>query len=290
MMNISGTTQVYGIIGDPVEHTMSPLMHNCAIAEMGIDAIYVPFHVQTEQLESAVRGMKALSIMGLNVTVPHKTRIIEYLDSLTDEAKIVGAVNTIINDKGVLRGENTDVYGFLMCLTRGSGLKRLPEHICVIGAGGAARGVVYACAMRKEVSEITIINRTLSKAEKIANEYAPLTGTAIKALPAEDNIFLKVLTSAGLIVNTTSVGMHPHIEDSPVPDPKVFHEGQVVCDIIYNPVRTRLLRDAASQGARTVEGLAMLAYQGARSLSLWTGMDAPVKVMLHTLKRKFAQK
>ena len=277
---------VLGIIGDPIEHTMSPLMHNRAIKRMGIDAVYVPFHVRSEDLERAVRSMSALNIKGLNVTVPHKTSVIPYLDEITEQAEAVGAVNTIINGDGFLTGDNTDVYGFMMCLLRDGGLEMLPERVCVIGAGGAARGVVYACAMRDEVCEIYILNRTLSKAEKLSRDLWPVTGTVITPMPADTKTFKKVIPSAGLIVNTTTVGMHPYIDNSPVPDPNVFHEGQVVCDIIYNPCQTRFLKEAASHGAKTVSGLSMLAYQGARSLSLWTGMDVPADIMLDVLKEQ----
>lgn len=286
-MKISGKTVVYGVIADPVEHTLSPLMHNSAIAEMGVDAVYVPFHVLPDDLERAVKGMAALGIVGLNVTVPHKTRVIEYLDHVTEEARAVGAVNTIINHKGVLTGDNTDVFGFLMCLASDGGLEQLPERVCVIGAGGAARGVVYACLGENEVEEVVIINRTLSKAEKLADDFSAMSGKSITALPAQVETFHTVLPSAGLVINTTSVGMSPHENISPVPDPGVFHEGQIVCDIIYNPAETRLLREAASRGAKTVGGLAMLAYQGARSLSIWTGRDAPAGVMLKVLNEWF---
>ncbi|MFC1692797.1 shikimate dehydrogenase [Candidatus Latescibacterota bacterium] len=282
-MKISGTTALYGIIGDPIEHTLSPLMHNSTIAEMGIDAVYVPFHVKPHDLEQAVRGMKVFDIKGLNVTAPHKTRVIEFLDRITDDAEAIGAVNTIINDNDILTGDNTDVYGFLKCLEKG-GIENLPERVCVIGAGGAARGVVYACAKKDEVTEIVIINRTLARAEKLAADLSQVSGTSITTMPAEKKVFESMLPSAGLIINTTSVGMYPQVDVSPVPDPAVFHDKQVVCDIIYNPLETSFLKDAALKGAHTVGGLGMLVYQGARSLSLWSGMDAPVEAMLSVLR------
>ncbi len=286
-MNIQGKTTVFGVIGDPIAHTLSPLMHNHAIAAMGIDAVYVPFHVKPEVLEQAVKGIVSLGITGINVTVPHKTEIMKYCDRLTEVAKAVGAVNTIINDNGVLTGDNTDAYGFEMCIEKGTGLKRFPGMICILGAGGASRGVVYACSMRTEVNEVIVINRTYSKAEKLAEELSRATGKTIIHRHADENTFNELLPEAGLVVNTTSVGMHPNIDRSPVPDADVFHNGQVVCDIIYNPLETRLLRDAKAHGAETVGGLAMLAFQGARSLSLWTGREAPAEVMLDVLKKNF---
>ena len=215
-MNLSGKTLIYGLIADPIEHTLSPLMQNSAIAEMGIDAVYVPFHVKSCDLEHAVRGMTALDVRGLNVTVPHKTVVMKYMDRLTDEAAAVGAVNTIINNDGVLTGDNTDIYGFTMCLTKDGGLARLPEHVYVLGAGGAARGVIYACAVREEVKEISVINRTFSKAEKIAVEFSRITGKIISPLPAVEGVFREVLPSASLVINTTSLGLKPHINETPV--------------------------------------------------------------------------
>ena len=285
--DINGKTSVFCVIGDPIEHTLSPPMHNRAIEAMGIDAVYVPFKVKPQFLEHAVKSMESLGIKGLNVTVPHKTEVMKFCDNLTDVAKAVGAVNTIINENGRLTGDNTDVYGFEMCLKSGSGIDTFPEKIGILGAGGAARGVVYACAMKEEVREISIINRTFSKAEKIAKELSPLTGKTLVPLPADEDNMRNVLPASGLVVNTTSIGMFPDINRSPVPEPGVFHEGQIVCDIIYNPLETKFLKDAGLHGARTVGGLAMLAYQGARSLSLWTGMEAPVEVMFETLKEKF---
>jgi len=251
---------------------------------MRIDAVYVPFRVSPGLLGEAVKGMRAFGIGGLNVTVPHKTAVIEYLDSITDEAKAVGAVNTITNNDSRLIGDNTDVYGFIMSVLNDGGIERLPSKVCVLGAGGAARGVVYACASREEVSEVTVINRTVSKADAIAADLSPVTHAKITALPSTGEILKREIPSAGLVVNTTSLGMFPNTAGSPVPDADVFRSGQIVCDIVYNPMKTRFLQQAEEEGAVIVGGLPMLAYQGARSLSLWTGMEAPVKVMLEVLK------
>lgn len=277
---------VLGIIGDPVSHSLSPHMQNAAIGQMGLDAVYVPFRVAAGEVEAAVRGMRALGIRGLNVTVPHKTAVMPYLDVLTAEARAAGAVNTIVNDYGSLIGDNTDIYGFMACLTKEGGIDPLPEHVCVLGAGGAARAVVYGCAMRPEVRTVTIINRTVSKAERIAADIGAVTGKAIQALPAEYSAFRETFADAGLVVNTTSLGMHPQEDTTPVGDAALFRPGQAVCDIVYTPLRTRFLRDAESRGAKTVSGLSMLAYQGARSLTLWTGREAPADVMLAVLREQ----
>jgi len=286
-ININGKTSVFGVIGDPIEHSLSPLMHNSAIVTMGVDAVYIPFNVKPQFLKNAISSIIALNIKGLNVTVPHKTEVMKYLDRLTDVAKAVGAVNTIINDDGALTGDNTDVYGFEMCLKKDGGLEIFPERISILGAGGAARGVAYACSMRDEVREVIVLNRTFSKAEKLVEELSHVTGKTLVPMPADKETLNRMLPPSGLVVNTTSVGMYPDISSSPVFDPDVFHDGQVICDIIYNPLKTKFLREASSRGAKTVGGLAMLAYQGARSLSLWTGKDAPANVMLDVLREKF---
>ncbi|MHB9030188.1 MAG: shikimate dehydrogenase [Candidatus Latescibacterota bacterium] len=286
MRLIGGSTGIYGVIGDPIEHTLSPLMQNRALEAMGVDGAYVPFRVIPEELENAIRAVSALHIRGLNVTVPHKTAVMRLLDGLSDTAKAIGAVNTIINHRGVLTGDNTDAYGFEQFVISG-GVERFPPSVCILGAGGAARGVAYACLQREEVEEIVILNRTVSRAQEIAREFKAITPKRISAAPADVENQRKLLPSAGMIVNTTTVGMIPRPEDSPAPDPGVFHPGQVVCDIIYTPLRTRFLREAAARGAKTVGGFAMLAFQGARSLTLWTGREAPVEIMLEALRERF---
>lgn len=287
MHRIGGTTAVFGVIGDPIGHTLSPLMQNRALEIMDIDGVYVAFPVSSRELEDAVRAVRALHIRGVNVTVPHKTAVMSYLDHLSDAARAVGAVNTIINDERGLTGDNTDVYGFEQCVLREGGIDRFPARICVLGAGGAARGVVYACAARKEVEEIVILNRTLSRAREIADDIGMRSGRRISAAPLDTETQRAVIPGVGMIVNATSIGMASDAANTPVSIPDVFRPGQLVCDIIYTPLRTRLLEEAASQGARTIGGLAMLAYQGARSLSLWTGREAPADAMLDVLREKF---
>ncbi len=287
-VQISGKSSVFAVIGDPIEHTLSPLMHNRAIKAMGLDAVYVSLHVRPDDLERAIKGMKALGIGGMNVTVPHKTAVMALMDDLSDEARAVGAVNTIIPKDGGLYGDNTDGYGFLKCLAEG-GLPVLPERVCIIGAGGAARGVAFACAGREEVKELAIINRTVGKAEALADEIACFSGKVVEPAPADKQSFKRHAGGAGLVVNTTSVGMFPNEGVSPLPDPSIFHEGQYTADIVYVPLRTKFLDDAEANGAKSIEGLAMLAWQGARSLSLWTGMEAPGEVMMAALLEHFGR-
>jgi shikimate dehydrogenase len=266
---------------------MSPYMQTRAMEEMEFDGVYVPFHVKPEHLLNAVKGMIALNIRGMNVTVPYKTAVMRHLDRLTDAAGAVGAVNTIVNENGVLTGDNTDVYGFVQGFLREEGINVFPGKVCILGAGGAARGVVYACATRDEVEEIIILNRTLMKAVHLADEFFRITGKNISARPADEETFSKILPSAGLVINTTTVGMYPYVDSSPVPDPSLFHSGQIVYDIVIPPVETKLLREALSHGARVISGLSMLACQGARSLSLWTQQDAPEDFMVSLLREQF---
>lgn len=286
MNAITGKTAVYGVIGDPIAHSLSPLMHNRALEIMDIDAVYAAFHVIPDNLGDAISGLRALGIRGLNVTVPHKMAVMSYLDEVSEDARAIGAVNTIIVEDDRLVGDNTDAYGFLMCVLKGAGLEKLPATVCVLGAGGASRGVVYALAERGEVERIAVANRTVSKAERLASELSTVTGKVIDVCSAEGAAFHDALASAELVVNTTTVGMHPDQDLTPVADPAVFHPGQIVCDIIYSPLETRFLREAAAYGAKTINGLAMLAYQGARSLSLWTKRDAPAETMLAVLRER----
>ena len=289
-MNVSGSTTVCGIFGDPVAHSMSPYMQTAAMIEMGFDGVYVPFHVRPERLEHAVGAVVALGMRGVNVTVPHKTAVAQFLDRLTDAARATGAVNTIINDDGVLTGDNTDVYGFVQGLLHEEGVDAFPERVCILGAGGAARGIVYGCATRPEVVDIVILNRTAEKALRLADEFAEKTGKRIRARQLDKRTLEDELPNAGLIVNATSIGMHPRTDDTPVSDPSLFHSGQIVYDIIMPPPVTRLRKEASLRGARTVGGLAMLALQGARSLSLWTGREAPEEFMISTLMKLFEGK
>ncbi|MCE5251770.1 shikimate dehydrogenase [bacterium] len=286
-MLLRGTTMVCGIIGDPVGHSMSPHMQTKAMEKMGFDGVYVPFHVKSGDLENAVRGIVALDIRGMNVTVPHKTAVMQYLDRLTDDARAVGAVNTIINEHGLLTGDNTDVYGFVQGLLREEGVDSFPAKVCIIGAGGAARAVIYGCATRPEVEEICILNRTLPKAQNLATEFSGKTGKKIASCPFDEKTISEVIPAASLVINTTTIGMHPHEDASPVPDPSVFRTGQIVYDIVIPPMQTTLLKEAAARGARTVGGLSMLACQGARSLELWTGHDAPEEFMAAILRGQF---
>ncbi len=274
---ISGTTRLCGLIGDPVEHSMSPVMHNAAFRELGIDFLYVPFRVKKEELGQAIEGMRALNIKGLNVTIPHKVTVLQFLDKLDPLAEKIGAVNTIVNDDGVLTGYNTDASGFLQAL-RERGVEPEGKKVVILGAGGASRAISFILADRG--AHLVILNRLLELdwAKELASKLSQIFTMEVKALELNRENLVGALGKADLLVNTTSVGMTPNIDDTPVTS-DLLKPGLIVFDIVYNPVKTRLLREAEAAGAKTVSGLDMLVWQGALAFEKWTGMKAPVELM-----------
>jgi shikimate dehydrogenase len=272
---ISGKTKVCALIGDPIEHTMSPVMHNTAYKKLGLDYIYIPFRVRPEQLAQAVEGLRALNVRGFNVTIPHKVAIIPLLDGLDPLAEKIGAVNTVVNNDGTLRGFNTDAEGFLRALLE-HGMKPKGKKVVVLGAGGASRAITYILA--EKGAHLTILNRQqeLDWAEDIARLIREDHRQEVKVL--ELGHLTEALADADLLVNTTSVGMSPAVEDSPAPA-ELLDKVPVVFDIVYNPIITRLLREAALAGAKTIGGLDMLAWQGALAFEMWTGQTAPIDLM-----------
>jgi shikimate dehydrogenase len=278
-LNVNGSTQILAVIGHPVAHSFSPQMHNAAIRALGMNLCYVAFHVRPEEVGAAMAGMRAFNLLGLNVTVPHKQAVMPYLDEISEEARRVGAVNTLHHKDGRLIGYNTDVYGILESLKRTAGLDPLPETAAVLGASGAARGVVYGLCTKPEVKRILIFNRTVEKAEKLAGEMSAWTSARLEAHPLTDAALRELLQEAGLLINANSVGMRPRPEESPVGDGAGLHPGLTVYDIVFNPLETLLVRQARAAGARGYGGIEMLIYQGAKSFEIWTGRYPPVEAM-----------
>jgi len=272
---ISGKIRICGIIGDPLEHTMSPVMHNAAFREMGVDYLYVPFPVKKEKLGKAIEGMRALNIRGLNVTIPHKVAVIQFLDELDDLADKIGAVNTIVNDDGVLRGYNTDATGFLQALLE-RGIEPKGKNVVVLGAGGASRAISFILAERG--SNLVILNKTLDKAREWASRISKSFKKEVKALKLDRENLAGALSKADILVNATSVGMSPNIDETPVTS-SLLKPDTIVFDTVYNPIKTRLQREAEEAGATTISGLDMLIWQGALAFELWTGLKAPVELM-----------
>lgn len=272
---ISGATRICGVIADPVEHSVSPAMHNAAFSHMGIDYLYVPFRVEKERLGEAITGMRALNIRGLNVTIPHKVAVIPFLDKLDNLAQRIGAVNTIVNDDGILRGYNTDATGFLQALLEKE-IEPQGKRVVVLGAGGASRAISLILAERG--SNVTILNRTENKAKEQASRVSQLCRREVQASKLDRENLAQVLDKADILVNATSVGMSSNIEGTLVPA-DLIQPTLVVFDIVYNPIKTRLLREAEAAGAKTISGIEMLVWQGALAFELWTGVKAPIKLM-----------
>ncbi|MDD4984435.1 MAG: shikimate dehydrogenase [Dehalococcoidales bacterium] len=274
---ITGKTQVCGVIGDPIGHTMSPVMHNAAFSKLGIDYVYLPFRVKKDDLGQAIAGARALNLAGLNVTIPHKVAVISFLDELDPIAERIGAVNTIVNKNGTLRGYNTDATGFLQALLD-KGFKPEGKKIVVLGAGGASRGISFILA--ESGANLVILNRPveIDWAEKLACEISRAFRKETAALELNDKNLAEVLEGSDILVNTTSVGMSPDVDETPVPM-RLLRSTPVVFDIVYNPIQTRLLREAQAAGAGTISGLDMLAWQGALAFEKWTGLKAPLELM-----------
>jgi shikimate dehydrogenase len=274
---VSGKTKICGVIGDPIEHTMSPVMHNAAFKKLGLDYIYIPFRVRAEELAQAVEGIRALNIRGLNVTIPHKVAILPMLDGLDPVAEKIGAVNTIVNNDGNLRGYNTDASGFLRALLEG-GVEPEGKNIVILGAGGASRAISYILAERG--AHLTILNRQLELdwAEALAGLISEDFEMEVRVLELGFENLAAALAGADILINATSVGMSPNSEETPVPA-RLLKPELVVFDIVYNPIRTRLLKEAEAAGARTVVGVDMLAWQGALAFEKWTEQPAPFDLM-----------
>ncbi len=275
----TGSTKVYALFGDPVAHSLSPAMQNAAFSSLGLDCCYVPFRVRPEDLPTAVAALRALGMGGANVTIPHKERIVSYLDEVDAEAALIGAVNTIVNREGWLVGYNTDGRGFLEALAVEAGFSPEGKAAVLLGAGGAARACAFALAL-KGARHLFIFNRTPYRAAALADELRAKTGCSASAAGLhEEKILRQALEEADLVVHASPVGMHPHAEDPPIIDPALLKPHLLVCDLVYNPPETKLLRLARAAGCRVVGGVGMLVHQGALAFSLWTGREAPVGLM-----------
>lgn len=282
MVEVKGTTSVVGVIGHPVSHSASPQMHNAAFWALGMDWVYVAFDVLPGEVGKALEGIRALGMRGVNVTVPHKGEAFTSVDLLTPEAEATEAVNTVVVEHGRLVGHNTDVYGFKRALEE-AGFRPLPDKVVLLGAGGAARAVAYALGTSEGVEEVVVLNRTEKRAEGLAEEMGRRTGRRFLSGPLTEDAIVEALDGAGLLVNATSVGMHPDVDSSPLPSAEVLRPGLWVYDLVYVPPKTKLVRQAEGRGAKAAGGTGMLVYQGARAFRLWTGAEPPVEVMRRAL-------
>ncbi|APO46993.1 shikimate dehydrogenase [Paenibacillus xylanexedens] len=272
-----------GVMGDPIAHSKSPAMHNAALHAAGVNGMYMPLHVHPDQLEAAVRGIVALGYRGVNVTIPHKEQVMQYLDVIDESARLIGAVNTIVNEGGTLTGYNTDGIGYVRSLKEEAVPELAGKRIAVLGAGGAARGVIYALALEKP-ERIHILNRTADRAIALASDLRGHGLGEISGSGMED--VATVLAMADIVINTTAAGMHPYVDDVPV-DPTLIREGAAVSDLIYNPLETRLLRESRMRGCTVHGGLGMFVYQGAVAFEHWLGIPAPVETMRRAVLNSF---
>lgn len=289
MNRIDTETKVLGLIGNPVEESLSPRLQNRAIAELNLNYRYFAFQVEGGSVADAIHGAEALGLSGLNVTVPHKKRAAELADRLSDPAKKIGAVNTVLfQEDGEVFGDNTDWTGFVESLRYHDFDPKNAETL-VFGAGGAARGVVYGL-LKAGAGEITIANRTFGRAKKLAAELKGLfSETEITALPLKEGELRGPVKEAELVVNSTPVGSGRTKGQSIWDKKDSFHKEQVVYDLIYQPERTKFLEMARGQGAEVINGLDMLILQGMESLKKWTGKEFSINNLLKVLKEKLRE-
>jgi shikimate dehydrogenase len=278
-MAFSGKTRVYGVIGDPIEHSLSPVIQNAAFAALGLKSVFLAFRVKPTEVGNAVSGMRALGIHGLNVTMPHKTTVIPHLDEVDKTARFLNAVNTIHNKNGKLWGFNTDGIGALKAL-RENGVDPKGKKVLLLGAGGASRAIAYTVA--HEADELVILNRTVKPAKELARQLRQLLPKKISAEALSPEAIEDNLMDSEVLINATSIGMKPNVNETPV-NPKWLRTNLAVMDIVYNPLETKLAKIAKEAGAKVVSGVEMLIYQGAASFEIWTGKSAPIQVMRKTV-------
>jgi len=271
-MRIDQCTSLYGVIGYPVRHSLSPTIHNAAFTAKGINAVYLAF--ETVDIKDAMQAVRSLGIRGVSVTIPHKSAVIPFLDRLDPLAEKIGAVNTVVNQDGCLVGYNTDATGALRALERRVELKG--KDCLILGAGGAARAIGYI--LKERGVRLTITNRTSFKGESLAERLG------CSFIPWEKRGECKL----DIVVQTTPIGMTPNIDDCPLPE-NAIKRSMTVMDIVYNPAHTKLIKIARAKGCLIVDGISMFIYQGAEQFRLWTGFRPPVRVMTKSLKDVLAE-
>jgi len=278
---ITGKTKTVGILGYPVGHSLSPLMHNAAFNALELDYIYVPLPVEPDHLGQAVAGLKAMGVVGANVTIPHKVTIIPYLDELDRSAQLAGAVNTIVIRKGRCIGYNTDVQGFVQSLTA-KNITIKGKNAVIMGAGGAARAVV--CGLIEQgIDQIIIGTRNNLKAQEFVKLFP--TGTHIQGCDWQKAMFIDAIRQCDIFINCTPLGMSTNNEVALPINWQDVKSNATVCDLIYNPPMTQFLTDAQSRGHMVINGASMLVEQGALAFELWTGETAPRNIMCEVLAK-----
>lgn len=282
---VSGKTKILGIIGWPIGHSYSPLIHNAAFQELGLEYCYVPLPVERD-LEGALRGFKAMGFIGGNVTIPYKEKIMPYLDEISPEANLIGAVNTLRIEHGKLVGYNTDGTGFVRSLKEEAAFDPKGKRFVLLGGGGAARGIAVALALAG-CHQIALVNRSLDGPTSIKKILTDNFSCEVGVFPWEEEVLAELLRQTDCLINTTPLGMYPnHQMPSIIPAQILPSGGLMVADIVYNPRMTSLLQTAQDRGNSILSGEGMLLYQGIIGFELWTGQKAPIKVMKEKLLKK----
>lgn len=287
-IEITGHTGLTGLLGSPVAHSISPSMHNEAFRQLDLDYVYLCFDVGTDKLPKAVEGLKTMNVRGFNLTMPNKNLMTTLCDKLSPASELSGAVNTVVNDNGILTGHTTDGKGFMLALAD-EGYHIIGEKMTLFGAGGVATAMLVQAALDgvSEISVFSIHDSFYDRAKKIVNQLNERTNCKVRLFDFDDDSILrKEIKESAIIVNGTSVGMAPKADACILKDSSYFHKGQIVFDAIYNPKETKLLTLAKEQDCITCNGLYMLLYQGAEAFKLWTGKKMPVEIM----KEKYFKK
>jgi shikimate dehydrogenase len=273
--SITADTKIFCVIGYPIQHSMSPIMHNAALQDSNLNYIYLAFPIHPNNLKRAVDGFRAFNFKGINVTSPHKQSIMKFLDEIDPIAQNIGAINTIKNEDGYLMAKNTDALGGKKALVD-AGFEISGSNILFLGAGGAARALCYILA--KEANKILIANRTEKKAIKLANEIKKQFGINTEGTSNTKNVLKGIIKNTDILINTTPIGMYPEINKSPIPK-ELIHSELIVFDIIYNPLETKLIKDATEKECKTLGGLDMLVNQGALAFEWWTNKKPNINLM-----------
>lgn len=277
--------EITGVFGDPVDGNPTGVMEEAAYAACGLNYRYLTLKVTKDDFDDAMKAIHAFHMKGMNLTMPHKINVIPYLDELSEAAHIIGAVNTIVVKDGKLFGENTDGKGFVQAL-KNNGVSLEGKKIVILGAGGAAKAIAVECALAGAAS-VSIMNRTLARAEELAEVLKAHTKAVAAGMELKPG--QKIPKDTDILINATCIGLHPDSDQKPDIDYDTICDTMVVSDVVFNPVDTLFLQEAAKRGAKTVNGLGMLACQGALNFELWTGVKAPLEVMEETLRREFEE-
>ncbi|MBI5854962.1 MAG: shikimate dehydrogenase [Nitrospirae bacterium] len=289
MLSINAHTRLCAVIGNPVEHSLSPAIHNAAFQKLGLNYVYLAFRV--ESLSGAVAGMRALgNLRGFSVTIPHKVSIIPLLDEIDPTARLIGSVNTIVVEQGKLIGSNTDASGALRALKEGRAMLK-GQRVLMVGSGGAARAIAFALAMEPppiRIEGLTILGILDDERRTLAADVRTKTSLRVEEGPMTDEALRETMRDSQVLIHCTPVGMHPKVKDSCVPA-KFLEPHLTVMDIVYNPLDTQLLKDAKAAGCRTIRGIEMFLHQAIGQFELWTGQKAPADVMRAVLESSFSR-